>query len=421
VIDKGIRLCIQWPTLGPYHIARLRAAAKALAPRGIDVVGFEIASRDRTYGFSSDEEGDGFARFTVFPDAVLEDLSPVEIRGAVRNALDQLDPHAVAITSYASSEARSCLEWCSERKRIAILMTATKADDAPRSRWRERLKSILLRGYDAAVVGGSPQEAYIVSLGFPKDRIFHGYDVVDNDWIVERVSEIRSRPDAVHMGQTLPGLDTDTPFFLASARMTQRKNYPGLIAAYAEYRRSNEMPWRLIALGDGPLRSEIESSILLRSIEGITLAGFRPYEQLPHYYAGAGAFVHAAHLDQWGLVVNEAMAAGLPVLVSTGSGCVTDLVQEGMNGYSFESTDTERLSHLMAKVSSDESLRRNMGSRSKEISDDWHPDRFGNALVLALESAKEVDRSRFDPIWSLTIRAIRWLARSSDSFYTVRP
>jgi len=396
----------------------LSAAARIAASRGIEIVGFEIAKRDATYGFSSDEKGDGFTRFTVFPEAVLEDLSPAEIREAVLEALDELDPDAVAITSYSTPEARSCLQWCAARRRISILMTATKADDAPRRRWRERVKSILLRGYGAAVVGGSPQESYLVDLGFPRDRIFHGYDVVDNDQIAQRVRSIRS--DRA-VGPDLPGIEANSPFFLVSARMTERKNYPGLLAAYSRYRKRVDNPWPLVALGNGPLRPEVETTIQREAISGITLAGFRPYEDLPYYYANAGAFVHTAHTDQWGLVINEAMAAGLPVLVSTGSGCVTDLVHDGRNGYTFSSRDHRRLAQLMVTVSEDPELVARLGNESKKIISEWHPDRFGRALMDAFDVAGSAGSAHPGLLWRITINAIQLSATTQDSFHTVRP
>ncbi|MFV1979665.1 MAG: glycosyltransferase family 4 protein, partial [Rhodothermia bacterium] len=402
-----MKLCIQWPTLGPYHIARLRAAARVAEPRGMDIVGLETARKDKTYGFHSDAEGDTFERYTVFQHEVLEDLKPAEIRRAVHRSLDELNPGAVAITSYSTTDARSCLEWCESRGKIAILMMATKADDAPRSWWRERVKSILLRRYQAAVVGGAPQEAYLTQLGFARERIFVGYDVVDNDWIVDQTDEIRL---AGSFDRSLPGLGTETPFFLVSARMTSRKNYTGLLEAYASYRSRVDSPWRLVALGDGPLRSEIESRIERDPIEGITLAGFVPYKQLPHYYASARAFVHTAEIDQWGLVVNEAMAASLPVLVSTGAGCVTDLVRDGENGYSFSPRSPDALAKFMIEISGDDALQSRMGRRSRQIIADWHPDRFGHALISALDLAIEDGPVRMGIGWKLTLNSIQRLA-----------
>jgi len=203
--------------------------------------------------------------------------------------------------------------------------------------------------------------------------------------------------------------------------MISRKNYTGLLDAYVSYRSRVDAPWRLVALGDGPLRSEIESRIERDSIVGITLAGFVQYKKLPNYYASARAFIHTAVLDQWGLVVNEAMAAALPVLVSTGAGCVTDLVRDGENGYSFSPSSPDALAKFMVEISGDSELRFRMGRRSRKIIAEWHPDRFGQALMSALDLAIKGGPVRMGVGWKLTLNSIQRLARKHDSFHSAQP
>jgi glycosyltransferase involved in cell wall biosynthesis len=117
------------------------------------------------------------------------------------------------------------------------------------------------------------------------------------------------------------------------------------------------------------------------------MPGFKQYEELPAYYAHAGAFIHASTTEQWGLVVNEAMASGLPVLVSNRCGCAADLVKEGENGWTFDPTDEEKMVELMLKISEDETLRKEMGLRSREIIEEWGPDRFASEVSAAVEAA----------------------------------
>src|SRR5208337_5127598 len=80
------------------------------------------------------------------------------------------------------------------------------------------------------------------------------------------------------------------------------------------------------------------------------LPGFKQYEELPAYYGLAGAFVHASTAEQWGLVANEAMASGLPVLVSNRCGCATELVEEGRNGFAFDPENVEQLAGFMRRL-----------------------------------------------------------------------
>jgi glycosyltransferase involved in cell wall biosynthesis len=99
-------------------------------------------------------------------------------------------------------------------------------------------------------------------------------------------------------------------------------------------------------------------------------------------------------MEQWGLVVNEAMASGLPVLVSKRCGCAADLVQEGGNGWTFDPRNEEEMATLMLKVASDEKERLKMGRKSRQIITEWGPARFASGLSLAIDAALSAPKNR---------------------------
>lgn len=155
-------------------------------------------------------------------------------------------------------------------------------------------------------------------------------------------------------------------------------------------------------------------------IEEVTLAGFRQLEETTAYYGLAGAFVHPAQVDQWGLVVNEAMAAGLPVLVSKRAGCAHDLIRDGENGFCFDPADASQLSRLLCKIASPDTDRAAMGRRSREIIARWSPDRFAEGLWQALQTGQQQPRRPF----SLPLRLLLWLLRKATrdirSFHAIK-
>ena len=124
------------------------------------------------------------------------------------------------------------------------------------------------------------------------------------------------------------------------------------------------------------------------------MPGFKQYEELPTYYASAGAFIHASTIEQWGLVVNEAMASGLPVLVSNRCGCAKDLVREGVNGFTFDPYNEEQLADLMVRIASDEVARYQMGARSREIIAEWGTDRFASGVKASVETALSAPKKK---------------------------
>jgi glycosyltransferase involved in cell wall biosynthesis len=124
-----------------------------------------------------------------------------------------------------------------------------------------------------------------------------------------------------------------------------------LVSAYKQYREAGGS-WHLVIVGDGPQREEIRAlSENTGYPSDIHFPGLKPTSHLPPYYAFASAFVLPSLREPWGLVVNEAMAASLPVIVSQRCGCAEDLVQEGTNGFTFDPAQPDALTQSMLKLS----------------------------------------------------------------------
>jgi glycosyltransferase involved in cell wall biosynthesis len=117
----------------------------------------------------------------------------------------------------------------------------------------------------------------------------------------------------------------------------------------------------------------------------------------------AGAFVHASLVEQWGLVVNEALAAGLPVLVSSRCGCVPELVRD-RNGFVFEPLDIDGLARLMVRISGQDLQA--MGQASQQIVAEWSPDRFAEGMLSAARAALDVGAPRPSFFDSLLLKAL---------------
>jgi len=148
-------------------------------------------------------------------------------------------------------------------------------------------------------------------------------------------------------------------------------------------------PWSLVLLGDGPLKSDLCHLISDLGLQhSVLLPGFKQYPDLPAYYGLASAFIHASTTEQWGLVVNEAMASGLPVLVSNRCGCAQDLVREGVNGFTFDPYNVEEMANVMLRLTETPKHRlTEMGDASRQLISAWGPERFARGLHDAAETA----------------------------------
>jgi 1,2-diacylglycerol 3-alpha-glucosyltransferase len=337
------------------------------------------------------QPGEGYGTITLLPGRSIDDVSLSERRRALDRALCRVRPSVVCVNGWGMPGSRDVLAWCVARHVPAVLMSESTMRDASRSRWREGVKRRLVRLCASALVGGTLHRDYIINLGMPAERVFMGYDAVDNEHFRRGAHAARASADRLRRELQLPD-----HYFLACSRFTQKKNLLRLIEAYARYqRRAVDGAWELVIVGEGPLKQEMVALCQrLDVVDKVLLVGGRSYTDLPVYYGLAEAFVHASTTEQWGLVVNEAMAAGLPVLVSNRCGCTPELVQEGRNGYTFDPYDIDGLAALFGHISIDQGRRREFGAASEEIVGEWSPQQFAESLFQAMSTALSTPLSR---------------------------
>ena len=391
-MTSGIRLVTIWSTYGDYHVSRV----KALAAYGFEVIPFAHCDDDSEYPF-----------FRAKPDSLVvvnpgsaDRINPVLSLWRTWRLLRLHRPDIVLTMGYERPESlAACLFARASRahsanRPVVILMIENRADDHARSRLMERVKSVYMRVLDGFLASGSDARDYLEQLGVPRTKIELGYSCVDNERIAALVARHRA---------TRKSANQTTAHFLCVARLVPKKNIPGVVRAYHSYLRSlpdSSSPIPLVLCGDGPERGAIEDLIqrlglgnwvrLLGEVNGI--------EAVASQLADCEALVLASIVDEtWGLVVNEAMAAGCPVLVSRQCGCARDLVEQGVNGFTFDGQDSDALARHMLWIQTHPGLLEAMGAKSKEIVDRFTPARFA-ASASKLARSAEASATRKFPI-----------------------
>jgi glycosyltransferase involved in cell wall biosynthesis len=378
------KLAIFFDRFGPYHIARIGAVA-----RQFDVLGVEFFGVSDAYAWDRVDVGEAFDRNTLFAGKQRPEVTASQLYRAIAAQLSAYGADVVAVPGWAHTGSLAAMLWCGQNNTPVIMMSETSKKDFKRSYWKELPKRRIVSQCSAGLVGGPEHRAYLASLGLSEDRIFLGYDVVDNEHFREGAYQVRREDDKKRAKRNLP-----ETYFLASCRFIPKKNLPRLIMAYKTYRQQvpSHEAWDLVLLGDGEERTFIERKIQTLDLTDVVhMPGFKQYHDLPAYYGLAGAFVHASTREQWGLVVNEAMAAGLPVLVSDRCGCAGSLVEHGSNGFVFDPYNIDALAEAMLVIASDSDARQRMGARSKDIIREWGPDRFGSGMQKAVKSALRIN------------------------------
>jgi hypothetical protein len=379
------RITLIFDNFGPYHLVRLAALDKEC-----ELTAIELHRTSSEYDWLPRGQV-GFSCQTLAG----SDEAAHDVRQALRTALDESRPDAVFVPGWSSSASITALRWAQAAGVPVILMSDSRAEDAPRNRLSEWIKRQIVTGFAGALVAGTAHRNYARALGVPKAFIETGYDVVDNLHFAAGAEAARAAESRLRADLTLP-----EAYFLVSARLIEKKNLIFLLDAYRLYRaQAAHEPLDLVIIGNGPLRPALEAHLRqLRLEPHVHLPGFIQYESLPAYYGLATALVMPSITDQWGLVVNEAMASGLPVLVSTGSGAAQDLVAEGVNGYTFDPSRTEELAQQMVALS-DASIAQiaEMGAASRGIIEAYTPQRFASAATSLVETLRARPARRLSP------------------------
>lgn len=244
------------------------------------------------------------------------------------------------------------------KMRIPVLLRAETNDLRRNPHWKEVIKrSLLKRLFDKISVFlavGIANRRFYEKYGVPESKLGYAPYCVDNKRFSEAAERFRSERLTVREAWGIP---KDGVCFLFSGKLIAKKRVGDLLDALEILLRGQERfnikrPVHLLVVGDGPLRQVLEKKVrALREIGGkscVRFAGFLNQTEIPKVYAVADCLVLPSDAGEtWGLVVNEAMACGLPAIVSDRVGCGADLIQPGITGDVFPTGDAERLAQVM--------------------------------------------------------------------------
>lgn len=397
-----IKLAVAFRRIGPYHLARLKPVAK-LFPNLLVIEG---SGKDQIYAWDKVNTGQSFKKTTLFPEKDAHFVDFKELTSQTEAILDRNEIQAMVIHGWSEKGALAALIWCRKNHIPAIVMSESQEIDHSRNFIKEFIKKIIVTNFSSALCGGESHAAYLVKLGMPRDNIFTGYDVIDNDYFTINANAIRKQRETIKKEYNLP-----QNYFLASGRFIKKKNFSRLLSAYARYRQKGAPnDWKLVLLGDGELRPNLIAQIKELQLEPhVILPGFIQYQDLPVYYGLANTFIHCSTREQWGLVVNEAMASGLPVLVSDRCGCAGELVQEGENGFTFDPYGTTEITRKMLEISEGIFSIEAMGAMSEKLIQQWTPEFFAKSLKQAVEVAIQTPSHKYSCWDRIVLKAVaRW-------------
>jgi 1,2-diacylglycerol 3-alpha-glucosyltransferase len=305
------------------------------------------------------------------------------INRGVWSALSKLSPQVIICGGYNYAASWEALLWARRHKVEFVLWSESNARDARRGRaWVESLKVYFVRRCDRFVVPGKASFDYLRSLGSPEASILTAPNAVDNRLFATEAEKARAHATEIRKKLKLP-----SRFILYVGRLVPEKGVFDLLEAYAKLESGLRSEVGLVFAGDGVCREELARQAKHISPGAVCFSGFVQREDLAGLYALAETLVLPTHSDPWGLVVNEAMACGLPVIVSSVAGCSVDLVEDGWNGYIVPPRDLEKLRVSIDSVLRQPDLKRRMSVRSSERIRNYSPEACADGLAAAAISA----------------------------------
>ena len=249
---------------------------------------------------------------------------PLGILGALRDA----DPDVVVVSGWSTFASQATIAWCRRHGVPYVLLVESNERDA-RPGWRRTVKNAVV----PTVVGGAAEVLVVGSLaresmrarGVPDDRISVVANTVDVARLAEAADALAPRRDTL---RAEAGIDADDVVVLSVARLAPEKGLDTLVRAAA----AAGEPRLVVALaGSGPERERLASLAAELGVRLVLLPDI-PWERIVERYAVADVFALLSRHEPWGVVVNEAAACGLPLVLSDRVGAAYDLLVDGRNG-----------------------------------------------------------------------------------------
>ncbi len=363
-----------WDNFGPMHNDRCEAVAASM---GRPVIGLELFSRSGVYDWQS-EEATGFHREILWSGGARPGLL-ARARGLIGQAW-KIGRADWFLCHYERPEIfiLACgLRLSGQR---VFTMGDSKFDDKMRILWREQLKRFFMLPYRGAIGCGTRSKDYFHFLGLSRRQIAGEYDTLSLDRI-RKLAGVDPAP---------AGLPHSQRHFTIVARFVPKKNLMMALEAYALYRQRVRRPVPLHLCGSGPLEAELRAGVARLGLgDSIVFRGFVQTDEVARTLGRTLALLLPSIEEQFGNVVIEAQAMGLPVILSYNCGARDLLVRNGVNGFVIEPDNPEGLAYFMALLSEDQTLWTRMCQRAGETAPKGDVAEFARAVRMLTLIRKE--------------------------------
>jgi glycosyltransferase involved in cell wall biosynthesis len=264
----------------------------------------------------------------------------------IARVLRKARPDVVVVSGWSTFASQAAIAW-SRARRIPYILLVESHDLGPRPRWRRAVKDLLatrvIRGAASVLAVGSAARESVLARGASRVRVFA--NTVDVERWIDRADRLERRP---HTGIVVLSVGRDVP----------------------------DKAFDVLRVACG--RANVNLALVL---------GGQSEEALAQCYVDADVFALLSRQETWGVVVNEAAASGLPLVLSDRVGAAYDLLRDGENGFLVPTDDVAAAARAIRTLAEDPELRRRMGERSRELVRGWGYEPSVENFVAAVREA----------------------------------
>jgi glycosyltransferase involved in cell wall biosynthesis len=377
-----LKIAIIHTDFGLYWCARLKALTEVLAKSGFEIFIIEISGISSHLSWELENRCFNSDWICLFPGRSMQEISSREAKSSVMNKLDVIKPDILISGPIAFPSGAAAVDWSVKNSKRLIVFDDARIEDVPRPVWINYIKRLVYSPVNAIFCPSKNCIKTFNFFGFQREEIFYGVNAVDNDFWNKDCHKKTNNKEA-------------TNYFLAVGRLIPKKNFIFLLKVYKKYiQQARDNYYNLIIIGEGSEEKSLKSYIVENGLNKyVSIQKFVSPEKLKERYKNASLLIlPSKYGETWGLVVNEAMASGLPVLVSRQAGCASSLVLEGVNGFAFSPENEDQLADLLIYISTlSYAERKLMGEASREIINEYGINNFCEGLSRAIAYAKTKD------------------------------
>ncbi len=374
-MENNSKLIIIHNIIAPYKVALFNELVKLIP--NLEVI--FIAEKEKRRDWIVDYTKIKFP-YTVLFKGSIDDINNFAIAKKTWFVLEKIKPGKLIICDYSNIFGWISLFWAKINKIQIVFWLVSTIDDRKHFFPKEQIKQYFLKHFQLHLSPGIKTKQYLEYMKVDSSKIqITGYGV-ENKFYLHKYNKFKN--DLFFKENNVQTKNN----FLFVGRLSPEKNVISTLSAFNNI--SNiDNEWGLIILGDGEQKGEIQSYILDHKLEKqIHLVGFVQQNNIVKYYANCKVLVLPSISEPWGLVVNEAMICRLPVLVSNRCGCAPELVKEGVNGFTFDPNDLNKLELLMKEFVSGKHNIDKMGDESYKIVERHSPDKIAKTIANAVNN-----------------------------------